>query len=113
MESGGHWCAVNAAALALLDLDAATPGLDRDAAGTPTGVLAPPPTAPPLRPSGASSPSRWASNAPLPPPPQEAAGAHGVTTLHTLDDLENVQALLACQDQLAVHVVPYTQWRGL
>jgi predicted amidohydrolase YtcJ len=34
---------------------------------------------------------------------------HGVTTLHALDDLENVRVLLDCQDRLPLRVVPYTQ----
>jgi predicted amidohydrolase YtcJ len=112
MESGGHWCAVNAAALSLLDLDPAAPGLDRDAAGAPTGVLR-------AAANSAAFTTFWrifaaqvglarafASGA------QEAA-RHGVTTLHALDDLENVRVLLACQDQLPVRVVPYTQCKDL
>lgn len=112
MESGGHWCAVNDPALALLALDPATPGLDRDATGAPAGVLRQAANTAAftffwrLFAEQVGLESAFAAGA-------RAAAAGGVTTLHALDDLENVHVLLACQDQLPVRVVPYTQCKDV
>jgi predicted amidohydrolase YtcJ len=112
MESGGHWCAVNDAALALLDLDTAAPGLDRDAAGERTGVLRDAANTAAFTALWRIFAAQVGLERAFQAGAQEAA-RHGLTTLHALDDLENVHVLLACQDQLPVRVVPYTQCKDV
>ncbi len=112
MESGGHWCAVNHTALASLDAGDSEPGIQRDAAGSFQGVLTGPANT-------LAFTQFWQRFG------QEAGVAHafeaaaveavrgGVTTVHALDDLENVRALLAAADRLPVRVVPYTQTKDV
>jgi predicted amidohydrolase YtcJ len=112
MESGGHWCAVNDAAFAQLPLDPGTKGIDHDDRGERTGVLR-------EAANTAAFTELWrvfAEQVGL----QKAFGAgaqeavrHGVTTLHALDDLPNVQALLQCAPTLPLRVVPYTQCKDV
>jgi predicted amidohydrolase YtcJ len=112
MESGGHWCAVNDAAFAKLALDPQTAGIDRDDKEERTGVLR-------EVANTAAFTELWrvfAAQVGL--QKAFAAGAqeavrHGVTTLHALDDLPNVQALLACAHTLPLRVVPYTQCKDV
>lgn len=108
MESGGHWCAVNDAAFAQLRLAPGTPGIERDERGERTGVLR-------EAANTAAFTELWRVFAEQVGLGRAfTAGAreavqHGVTTLHALDDLPNVQALLACAEALPLRVVPYTQ----
>ncbi len=108
MERGGHWSAVNEAALALLPLTPESEGIGRNSQGKFTGVL-----------TDAANMSAFTTlwhiykrqigvdrafvRA------AQAAAEGGVTTLHALDDLDDVRSLLAISDQLPVRVVPYTQ----
>jgi predicted amidohydrolase YtcJ len=112
MDRGGHWSAVNPAALTLLGLDADTPGLGKDSTGAFDGMLT-------GEANHAAFTTLWqvfaeqiGAEKAFARAAQEAVKG-GVTTLHALDDLENVRAMLAYQDHLLVRVVPYTQTRDV
>ncbi len=102
MERGGHWCAVNAAAYALLTLDA-------DASPMPAnGVL----TEAVNMAAFTQLWQRYKFERGVGSAFQAAAALAvqgGVTTVHALDDLEDVEALLRAAPDLPIAFVPYTQ----
>jgi predicted amidohydrolase YtcJ len=112
MESGGHWCAVNHTALAALKAAEDEAGIQRDESGKFQGVLT----------DAANTLAftqfwqRFGQEVGVARAFEAAAGEAvrgGVTTVHALDDLENVRALLAHADRLPVRVVPYAQTKDV
>ncbi len=108
MEAGGHWSAVNQAALDLLDLHDSVPGQQYDETGRFNGILC----------DEANTIAftklwqRYADAIGVERAFDEAATEAvrgGVTALHALDDLQDVRASLSYGDRLPVRVVPYTQ----
>jgi predicted amidohydrolase YtcJ len=117
MDRTGHQSAVNQAALDLLHLEPGTPGVQRDAAGDFSGVLTD-------RANSAAFTDLWPLFAGQAGPDERRlrsafdfaardAVRGGITTLHALDDLEHVRALLAYQDHLPLRIIPYTQTRNV
>ncbi|MCP4168876.1 MAG: amidohydrolase [Chloroflexi bacterium] len=108
MEAGGHWSAVNQAALALLDLHDSIPGQQFDESGQFNGILSDEANTVAFtklwqRYSDAIGVERAFDEA------AAEAVRGGVTTLHALDDMQDIRALLSYGDRLPVRVVPYTQ----
>ncbi len=112
MESGGHWSAVNRAAIALLHLKPETPGVGIDEKGRFSGLLSD-------EANTAAFTTLWQRYAEQIGLRQafitaaEDAVAGGVTTLHALDDLEHVKALLDFEAHLPVRIVPYCQTKDV
>ncbi|NMB90438.1 MAG: amidohydrolase [Chloroflexi bacterium] len=108
MDRTGHQSVVNHAALAQLELPEGTPGVGRRPDGRFSGVLA----------DEANTQAftrlwpQFAAQAGLENAYRLAARQAvqgGITTLHALDDLDDVRLLLSLRGQLPVRVVPYTQ----
>jgi predicted amidohydrolase YtcJ len=117
MDRTGHQSAVNRAALDLLQLEPDTPGIQLDAVGDFSGVLTD-------RANSVASSGLWPLFAGQAGPDERRlhtafnfaardAIRGGITTLHALDDLEHVRALLAYQEHLPLRIVPYTQTRDV
>ena len=112
MESGGHWSAINQAALMLLELPPDAAGIEAGEDGRLAGPL-----------SGEANTvafttlwERYAAQIGLPRAFDQAAAeaaAGGITTLHAMEDLEHVRALLDYRAQLPVRIVPYTQTKDV
>jgi predicted amidohydrolase YtcJ len=112
MESGGHWSAVNQAALTLLRLPPNVEGMQVGEDGRFTGQL-----------SGEANThaftvlwKRYATQMGLPRAFDQAAAqatAGGITTIHAMEDLEHVRAILDSGPELPVRIVPYTQTKDV
>lgn len=102
MERGGHWCAVNAAAFALLALGAEARPMPANGVLTEAVNMA----------AFTQLWQRYKVERGVDSAFQAAAALAvqgGVTTVHALDDIEDVEALLRAAADLPISFVPYTQ----
>jgi predicted amidohydrolase YtcJ len=112
MNRTGHECGVNAAALALLDLPAGTPGVGQTGDGRFDGVLAAEANSQAFTRFWAHFAAQVGLERALTLGAQKAAQG-GITTLHALDDLDTVSEMLQFQSRLPARIVPYTQTRDV
>lgn len=104
----GHSSLANHLALELLDLPVSQPGVCLDEDGAPTGLLIAQATQLATQRMYARYAQQIGYEAAFRATSERAAEA-GCTTVHALDDLEAVRALLPLEGELPVRVIPYAQ----
>ena len=108
MERTGHWAGINQAGLNLLNIPADLPGRQLDSSGNFSGVIT-------GKVNSVAGEVLWPAfihrvsvERAISRAAQEAVSG-GITTLHALEELPEVRAILSNQELAPLSIVPYSQ----
>lgn len=112
MERTGHWAGINRAGLALLNISDDLPGKQMDASGNFSGVIT-------GQVNSVAGEVLWPAfihrvsiEQAILRAGQEAVSG-GITTLHALEELSEIRAILRNQDLASLRLIPYSQTKDI
>jgi hypothetical protein len=112
MERTGHWAGINQAGLDLLEVPPALPGLQLDNDGHFNGVITGPINSVAGEKLWPAFVQRVGIDTAIQRAAQEAI-AGGITTLHALEELPDIRAILAHRDAIPLRIIPFSQTKDV